>query len=149
MDSRGSETRARVKITPREKRRHAAPHRVSPFSRGVIFTHARVSLPLLSLRTNGGLLEVYKKRTTLRGITKFSEPFSRKFSFHSTLLPEFLELSFEWFAFSFYGQGGTLWTICFQFILKKKKDSIFFLCISVRSLEFFATWFEYRSIVCN
>ena len=32
---------------------------------------------------------------------------------------------------------------------KKKKDSIFFLCISVWSLEFFATWFEYRSIVCN
>ena len=39
-DSRARETRARVKITPREKRRHAAgreknhfspPHRVSPF----------------------------------------------------------------------------------------------------------------------
>ena len=54
---------------------------------------ARVSLSLLSLRTNGGLLEVYKKRTTSRGITKLSEPFSRKFSFHSTMLPEFLELS--------------------------------------------------------
>ena len=100
--------------------------RVSPFSREVIFTRARVSLPLLSLRTNGGLLEVYKKRTTSRGITKFSEPFSRKFSFHSTLLPEFLELSVEWFAFSFYGQGGTLWTICFQFILKKKKKKILY-----------------------
>ena len=29
------------------------------FSRGVIFTPARVSLALLSLRKNGGLLEVY------------------------------------------------------------------------------------------
>ena len=29
------------------------------FSRGVIFTHARVSLALLSLRKNGGLLVVY------------------------------------------------------------------------------------------
>ena len=29
-----------------------------PFSRGVIFTRARVSLPLLSLRKNGGLLLV-------------------------------------------------------------------------------------------
>ena len=35
------------------------PHRVSAFSRGVIFTHARVSLSLLSLRKNGGLLVVY------------------------------------------------------------------------------------------
>lgn len=31
----------------------------------------------------------------------------------------------------------------------KKKNSIYFLCIPVWSLEFFATWFEYRSIVCN
>ena len=33
---------------------------VSPFSRGVIFTRARVSLALLSLRKNGGLLVVYR-----------------------------------------------------------------------------------------
>ena len=37
--------RARVKITPREER-HL-------FSREVFFTHARFSLPLLSLRKNG------------------------------------------------------------------------------------------------
>ena len=54
-DNKASETRARVKITPREKRRH----RVSPFSCGVIFTRARVSLALLSLRKNGGLFVVY------------------------------------------------------------------------------------------
>ena len=36
-----------------------SPHCVSPFSRGVIFTRARVSLALLSLRKNGGLLVVY------------------------------------------------------------------------------------------
>ena len=66
--SRESETRARVKITPREKRWHVAgreknenPHRVSPFSRGVIFTRARVSLALLSLRENGGLLVVLRQ----------------------------------------------------------------------------------------
>ena len=46
-----------MKITPREKRRHAA---CRLFSRGVIFTRARVSLALLSLRKNGGLLVVYK-----------------------------------------------------------------------------------------
>ena len=49
-DSRGRETRARVKITPREK--------CCLFSRGVIFTRARVSLAVLSLRKNGGLLVV-------------------------------------------------------------------------------------------
>ena len=38
-----------MKITPREKRRHVA----GLFSRGVIFTHARVSLAVLSLRKNG------------------------------------------------------------------------------------------------
>ena len=54
-DSRASETRARVKITPLEKRRL--------FSRGVIFTGARVSLALLSLRKNGGLLVVYQSAT--------------------------------------------------------------------------------------
>ena len=61
-DSRASETRARVKITPREKRRHAAGTEKNAcrlFSRGAIFTRARVSLALLSLRKNGGLLVVY------------------------------------------------------------------------------------------
>ena len=65
-DSRASETRARVKITPRKKRRHAAGREKNEgpsffsllaacrlFSRGVIFTRARVSLALLSLRKNG------------------------------------------------------------------------------------------------
>ena len=36
-----------------------------------------------------------KKRTTSRGIPKFSKKISRKFSFHSTLLPEFLKFSVE------------------------------------------------------
>ena len=63
---RSHETRARVKITPREKRRYAAgrekifslPAACRLFSRGVIFTRARVSLSRLSLRKNGGLLVV-------------------------------------------------------------------------------------------
>ena len=56
-----------MKITPREKRRHAAgrenffplPVTCCLFSRGVIFTPTRVSLAVLSLRKNGGLLVVY------------------------------------------------------------------------------------------
>ena len=54
-DSRASETRAREKITSREKKRLVA---CRLFSRGVIFTRARVSLALLSLRKNGGLVVV-------------------------------------------------------------------------------------------
>ena len=50
--SSGIVEQAHVKITPREKRRHAF------FSRGAIFTRARVSLALLFLRKNGGLLVV-------------------------------------------------------------------------------------------
>ena len=61
-DSSASETRARVKITPREKSRFSLPAACRLFSRGVIFTRARVSLALLSLRKNGGLLVVYLYR---------------------------------------------------------------------------------------
>ena len=63
QDSRASETRARVKITPREKGEtrlgrkkksfFSLPAESRLFSRGVIFTRARVSLALLSLRENG------------------------------------------------------------------------------------------------
>ena len=42
-DSKASKTRARVKITPR----------LSPFSRGVIFTRASIRLLSVSLRENG------------------------------------------------------------------------------------------------
>ena len=55
-----------AKITPREKARSGGdreklfslPTACRLFSREVIFTRARVSLTLLSLRTNGGLLVV-------------------------------------------------------------------------------------------
>ena len=54
-----------MKITPREKRRHAAffslPSACRLFSSKVIFMGAGVSLALLSLRKNGGLLVVYLK----------------------------------------------------------------------------------------
>ena len=49
-----------MKITPPEKRRHVPlPAACRLFSREVIFTRARVSLALLSLRKNEGLLVVY------------------------------------------------------------------------------------------
>ena len=43
--------------------------------------------------------EFLEKRTTLQGIPKFSEISYQQFPFHLTFLPEFLELSVEWFAF--------------------------------------------------
>ena len=55
--SRASETGARVKITPREK---------SPFLAWAIFPRARVSLALLSLRKNGGLLADCTRSLALR-----------------------------------------------------------------------------------
>ena len=45
-------------------------------------------------------------RTTSRGIPIFSKTFSRKFSFHSTLLPECLEFSVEWFVFRKFNSFG-------------------------------------------
>ena len=67
--------RERVKITPREKRRHSLYHPMREkatlslhaacrlFSRGVIFTRAGDSLALLFLRKNGGLPVVYMQHT--------------------------------------------------------------------------------------
>ena len=43
--------------------RDSLPAACRLFSRGMIFTHARVSLALLSLRKNGGLLVVYGIQT--------------------------------------------------------------------------------------
>ena len=59
-DGRASETRARVKTTPRVKGEpFLSSGRVSPFLLGVIFTRARVWLNLPSLRENERLLVVY------------------------------------------------------------------------------------------
>ena len=60
-DSRASETRARVKITPREKddkKDKVSPRRVSPSLAWDNFHARSLSLALPSLRTNGGLLVV-------------------------------------------------------------------------------------------
>ena len=52
-----------------------------------------------------------KQRTTSRGISKFSKIHSRKFSFHSTLLSEFLEFSTEWFAFRKFNSSPNFWKL--------------------------------------
>ena len=51
-----------------------------------------------------------KKRKTSRGILKFSE-ISQKFSFHSTLFPEFLEYLIEWFAFWKFNSFQNFWKL--------------------------------------
>ena len=50
-----------------------------------------------------------EKRSTSRA--KFSKKFSRKFSFHSTLLPEFLQFSVEWFAFRKFNSFRNFWKL--------------------------------------
>ena len=52
-----------------------------------------------------------KKRTTSRGIPKYWKKFPRKFSFHSTLLPEFLKFSIEWFAFRKFNSFRNFWKL--------------------------------------
>ena len=56
--------------------------------------------------------KIFKKRTTLQGITRSSETFSLKFTFHSTLLSEFLEFLVVWFAFQNF---NSLWNFCTLF----------------------------------
>ena len=60
-------------------------------------------------------LKFPKKGTTSRGIPKFSKFFPRKFSFHSTLLPEFLEFSVEWLAFRKFNSFRNFWKLFREF----------------------------------
>ena len=57
------------------------------------------------------IFQHFQERTTSRGIPKFSKKFSRKFSFHSTLLPEFLKFSVEWFAFRKFNSFRNFWKL--------------------------------------
>ena len=52
-----------------------------------------------------------KRRKISRGIPKFSKMFSRKFSFHSTLLPEFPEFLVEGFAFRKFNSFQNFWKL--------------------------------------
>ena len=58
--------------------------------------------------------KIIKMRTTLRGKTRFSETFSRKFSFHSTLLSEFLEFLVVWFAFQNFSSLWNFWKLSWK-----------------------------------
>ena len=65
----------------------------------------------LPLANGTAFCKISKKRTTSRGIPKFSETFSRKFSFHSTLLPGFLEFLVERFAFQKFNSFRNFWKL--------------------------------------
>ena len=60
------------------------------------------------------LSKIFKKRTTLRGITRFLETFSWKFSFHSTLLSEFLEFLVERFTFRIFNSLWNFWKLFWE-----------------------------------
>ena len=55
--------------------------------------------------------KISKNRAALRGMPKISKKFSRKFSLHSTLLPENLEFSVEWFAFLKLNNFQNFWKL--------------------------------------
>lgn len=59
--------------------------------------------------------KISKNRATARGIPKFSKFFPPKFSFHSTLLPEFLEFSVEWLAFRKFNSFRNFWKLFREF----------------------------------
>ena len=50
----------------------------------------------LPVANGTAFFKISSKKTTSRGIPKFAKNFSRKFSFHSNLLPEFLTFSVDW-----------------------------------------------------
>ena len=52
-----------------------------------------------------------KRRTTSRVILNFLKNFSRKFSFHFILLPEFLEFSVKWFVFRKLNSFWNFWKL--------------------------------------
>jgi len=58
-----------------------------------------LNLRQLPLANGTAFSKISKTEVNLEGIPKFSKKFSRKFSFHSTLLLELLEFSVERFAF--------------------------------------------------
>ena len=64
----------------------------SPFNRNV-----RFELSATSRSEWNGILQNFQKQGNLARYTQIVEFFSRKFSFQSTLLPENLEFSVEWF----------------------------------------------------
>ena len=57
-----------------------------------------------------------KKRTTSRGIPKFS----KKLSCHSTFLPKFLEFSVEWFAFRKLNSFRNVWKLFGKFLYQSR-----------------------------
>ena len=69
--------------------------------------------------------KIFKKRTTLRGITRFSETFSGNFSLHSTLIWEFLEFLVEWFTFRKFNSLWNFWTLFWEISLQLASVSKF------------------------
>ena len=69
--------------------------------------------------------KIFKKRTTLRGITRFSETFSGNFSLHSTLIWEFLEFLVEWFTFRKFNSLWNFWTLFWEISLQLSSVSKF------------------------
>ena len=96
------------------KRRRISGRRFSPFEK-------------IRLRLAGYFQQQIKpqNRTTARGIPRFSTNFSRKFSFHSTLLPEFQKFSVKWFPFCKFNSFRNIWKLFRQISVPSLAASIY------------------------
>ena len=79
-----------------------------PFNQNVRLEFSATQLPEADGRA---FSKIFKNSATLRCIPKFSKMFSRKFCFHSTMLPENLEFSVEWFAFRQFNSFRNFWKL--------------------------------------
>ena len=83
-----------------------------------------------------------KKRTTSRGIyPNFEFFFSRKFSFYSFLLPEFVEFSVEWFTFQKFKSFREI-SIAFASVFKFSK-----VLVEWKAPFAFLPWFVFEVVL--
>ena len=104
-----------------------------------------------SSRERNNIFQNFQKEDNLASNTQIFGPFFPEVFFPFNFAPGISRI-LGWMVRIFALQpteGGTLWTVCFRSNLLKKTFYNVYLCIPLWSLEFFATWFEYRSIVFN
>ena len=71
-----------------------------------------LNLRQLTVAKRVALSKIFKKKDNLASVPKFLKIISRKFFFfHSILLPEFLEFSFEWFVFRKLNSSRNFWKL--------------------------------------
>ena len=84
--------------------------------------------------------KISKKEDNLARYTQISKFFSRKFSFYSFLLPEFLEFSVEWFTFQKFKSSREI-PIAFAAVFKFSK-----VLVEWKAPFAFLPWFQFSRL---